>query len=38
VAQQQRQFGDMAMRTKFSLSFEDAQTVALACLEAARAP
>jgi glc operon protein GlcG len=26
----------MAMRTKFSLSFEDAQTVAAACLEAAR--
>ncbi len=33
---QQRQFGDMAMRTKFSLSFEDARTVAAACLEAAR--
>jgi glc operon protein GlcG len=26
----------MAMRTKFSLSFEDAETVAAACLEAAR--
>jgi glc operon protein GlcG len=26
----------MAMRTKFSLPFEDAQTVATACLEAAR--
>jgi glc operon protein GlcG len=26
----------MAMRPKFSLSFEDAQTVAAACLEAAR--
>jgi uncharacterized protein GlcG (DUF336 family) len=33
---QQRQFGDMAMRTKFSLSFEDAQTIAAACLEAAQ--
>jgi uncharacterized protein GlcG (DUF336 family) len=33
---QQRQFGEMAMRSKFSLSFEDAQAVAAACLEAAR--
>jgi glc operon protein GlcG len=33
---QQRQNGDMAMRARFSLSFEDARTVAAACLEAAR--
>jgi glc operon protein GlcG len=33
---QQRQIGDMAMRARFSLSFEDARTVAAACLEAAR--
>jgi glc operon protein GlcG len=33
---QQRQIGDMAMRARFSLSFEDARTVATACLEAAR--
>jgi glc operon protein GlcG len=32
----QRQFGDMAMRTKPSLSFQVAQVVADACLEAAR--
>jgi glc operon protein GlcG len=33
---QQRQFGDMAMHARFSLSFEDARMVATACLEAAR--
>jgi uncharacterized protein GlcG (DUF336 family) len=33
---QQRQIGDMAMRARYSLSFEDARMVATACLEAAR--
>jgi uncharacterized protein GlcG (DUF336 family) len=32
----QRLFGETAMRSKFSLSFEDAQTVAAACLRAGR--